>query len=244
LSGKTILVVDDQINVRNILEFNLKRRGFTIITAADGAAALREAREKLPALILLDLMLPEVDGFEVLAQLRAGEKTRDIPVLIISAKGTEEDILQALKSGARDYMIKPFNLELLIQKVIKRLEESEAAAPAAPAAPALNLPVFHVLKMGTQFPAENEGLHDQLLRLAANKPKAIILDLTHTGEIDAAAWKRLAETQKALKPQNTSIKLITAAPEHKKSLEEAGAVKHFEVFPNWHDALREFQGEA
>jgi DNA-binding response OmpR family regulator len=114
---RTILVVDDEADILNFLELVLKERGYDVLTAAGGQQALAEAREHLPDLVLLDIMMPQMDGWEVLRLLRVDPRTAAIPVAMISARTDAKDRVQGLQEGALDYICKPFSLEDLLAKV-------------------------------------------------------------------------------------------------------------------------------
>ncbi len=235
-----VLVVDDQTNVRNILEFNLKRRGFEILAAPDGLAALSLATNHIPQLILLDIMMPGIDGYQVLEKLKSTPKTAAIPVLIVSAKGTEDDILRALKLGARDYIVKPFNLELLMQKVFKLIEASgglpgEALAPAP--IPASTWPSAAVARVGATYPVDDEPLTSELVRLAETGARLILLDLTRTGAIQALSFGKLAKAQQQVRKAGGEIKLVTNGDDHRRTLAESGFLKHFVLLQGWDAAL-------
>ncbi len=115
-----ILIVDDEPDAIELIEFNLKSAGYEVVTAADGEEALKKAREVLPALIILDLMLPEVDGLEVCKILRRDPKTSAIPIVMVTAKAAEIDRVLGLELGADDYITKPFSPRELVLRV-KRL---------------------------------------------------------------------------------------------------------------------------
>jgi len=122
-----ILVVDDEPEAVELVEFNLRQAGFETITAADGAEALKKARFALPSLIVLDLMLPEVDGLDVCKMLRRDPTTRSIPIIMVTAKAAEIDRILGLELGADDYLTKPFSPRELVLRVRKILERSSAA---------------------------------------------------------------------------------------------------------------------
>jgi two-component system phosphate regulon response regulator PhoB len=127
-----ILVVDDEPDAVELLRVNLKAAGYEIATAADGDEALKKARALLPDLIVLDLMLPEVDGLEVCKILRRDTRVSGIPIIMLTAKAAEIDRVLGLELGADDYVTKPFSPRELVLR-IKRLLRSEAAAPEAKA---------------------------------------------------------------------------------------------------------------
>ena len=135
--GKKLLVVEDEKNIVDILAFNLKREGYEVATAMDGAAGLALALEEDPDLILLDLMLPKMDGFEVCRRLR--EQGRTTPVIMLTAREEETDKVLGLELGADDYITKPFSMRELLARVKANIRRTDMAAAAAPAAQRLEL---------------------------------------------------------------------------------------------------------
>ena len=115
-----ILVVDDEPDAVELIEFNLKANGYDVATAADGEEALEKARALLPNLIILDIMLPEVDGMEVCKILRRDQRTSGIPIIMLTAKAAEIDRVLGFELGADDYVTKPFSPRELVLRV-KRL---------------------------------------------------------------------------------------------------------------------------
>ena len=118
-----ILVVDDEPEAVELIEFNLKQAGFDVLTASDGEEALRKAKAALPALMVLDLMLPEIDGLEVCKLLRRDAATARIPILMLTSKAAEIDRVLGLELGGDDYVTKPFSpreLVLRIKKILQR----------------------------------------------------------------------------------------------------------------------------
>ena len=119
-----ILVVDDEPDAIDLIKFNLKAAGYEVITAADGEEALKKARSMLPDLVILDLMLPEVDGLEVCKILRRDQRVSATPILMLTAKAAEIDRVLGLELGADDYVTKPFSPRELVLRV-KRLLRTE-----------------------------------------------------------------------------------------------------------------------
>lgn len=117
MSRQTILVVDDEEDILELLEYNLAKEGFRVVRVASGEAALDTARERLLDLIVLDLMLPGVGGLEVCKILKRDEKTAGIPIIMLTAKGEEVDIVLGLELGADDYVTKPFSPRVLVARV-------------------------------------------------------------------------------------------------------------------------------
>lgn len=128
----SVLVVEDESDILEIIEYNLSREGFRVHTSANGELGLRQAREGAPDLVLLDLMLPGLDGLEVCRMLKQDPVTRPIPVIMLTAKGEESDVVLGLGVGADDYIVKPFSPRELVGRVkavLRRgpLREDEAA---------------------------------------------------------------------------------------------------------------------
>jgi DNA-binding response OmpR family regulator len=131
----TVLAIDDEPDVLELVEYNLKHDGFQVITARDGPTGLDAARRKKPDAILLDVMLPGLDGIEVCRQLKSNEATSSIPVIMLSARGEESDVVVGLAVGAEDYVSKPFRpreLTARIRAALRRARRSrETQQPAA-----------------------------------------------------------------------------------------------------------------
>jgi two-component system alkaline phosphatase synthesis response regulator PhoP len=115
--GRKILVVDDEAVLVETIAYNLEQAGYQVITAADGASALEVARRESPDLIILDIMLPEMDGLEVCRQLRRDGSTAATPIIMLTAKGDEIDKVVGLEVGADDYVTKPFGRRELLARV-------------------------------------------------------------------------------------------------------------------------------
>jgi two-component system phosphate regulon response regulator PhoB len=112
-----VLIIEDERDLVGVLTYNLERDGYEVLVAHDGMEGLRKAQTLLPDLILLDLMLPVVGGIDICRQLRAGERTRSIPIIIISAKADETDQVIGFSHGADDYVPKPFSVKVLLEKI-------------------------------------------------------------------------------------------------------------------------------
>ena len=115
--AKRILIVEDNPSVLRATGFILEKEGYEVLTAVDGLDGLKKAREENPDLIILDVMLPGIDGFEICHSLRAEAQTAQLPILMFSAKGQETDKATGLKVGADEYLVKPVDREVLISKV-------------------------------------------------------------------------------------------------------------------------------
>ena len=132
----TVLVVDDEPDLRDLVEFNLKQAGYRTRTAAGGVAALSQCARERPDLLLLDLNLPDLSGIEVCRSLRADPKTRELPILMLTARGSEVDRVVGFEVGADDYVTKPFSVRELVLRVDalrRRLSRGGSPTPAASA---------------------------------------------------------------------------------------------------------------
>jgi two-component system alkaline phosphatase synthesis response regulator PhoP len=129
-ADKRILLVEDDRFLRRACEASLRQRGFTVLTAADGEEGLRRAREEAPDLVLLDLLMPRLGGLEVLRALRADERTRAMPVLILSNSSREQDLAEIQRLGVSGYLVKA---NLSLQALAERVTALLAGAGAPPA---------------------------------------------------------------------------------------------------------------
>ncbi len=130
--AKKILIVDDEKDILDLLEFNLEAEGYKIVLAKDGEEALEKAKKKSPDLILLDIMLPKKDGWEVLRELRATKDTAHIPVIFLTAKDSEIDEVVGLELGAEDYVVKPIAIRKLLARIKTALRRTTASEPESP----------------------------------------------------------------------------------------------------------------
>ncbi len=126
MSDKTILVADDDPVILGLLEVNFEMEGYTVVTAADGAAALEAARSSRPDIIILDVMMPKLTGHEVAEALRDDDALAGIPVIFVSAKAQGADVARGMDLGAADYVTKPFDPIDLVDRVTAVLEKSQA----------------------------------------------------------------------------------------------------------------------
>ncbi len=127
---QTLLLIEDDPDIVELLQFNLEREGYPVIVATDGEAGVRLATQQVPAAILLDLMLPGIDGLEVCRQLKSAERTAGVPVMMLTAKSEEADVVLGLELGADDYVAKPFSPREVVARVRALLRRNQAAAGA------------------------------------------------------------------------------------------------------------------
>ena len=144
---KTVLIVEDEKNIVDILRFNLERKGYRTLEAYDGEEGLRRAREEKPDLILLDIMLPKMIGFDVCAALRA--EGDNVPILLLTAREEEDDKVRGLETGADDYITKPFSMREVIARVEANIRRTAMSAPAGSAAADSAMPVAGDLAINT-----------------------------------------------------------------------------------------------
>ncbi|MDR3634997.1 MAG: response regulator transcription factor [Isosphaeraceae bacterium] len=125
MSKPKILVIEDERSLVEVLTYNLEREGFEVLAATDGREGLRLAQLRLPDLIVLDLMLPVMPGLEVCRELRTGSRTREIPIVMLTAKAEESDQLVGFAMGADDYVTKPYSMKVLVQRIKKELRRRQ-----------------------------------------------------------------------------------------------------------------------
>jgi len=128
MARQRILVVDDEEDIRELVSHSLRREGYEVFTAADGESALARVRER-PDLVVLDLMLPGIDGLEVCRRLRGDDATKSIPVIMLTAKVEESDVILGLGVGADDYVTKPFSPRILLARVRAVLRRGHPGEP-------------------------------------------------------------------------------------------------------------------
>ncbi|HOT23359.1 MAG TPA: response regulator [Thermoleophilia bacterium] len=142
MAHETVLVVDDEEDILELVKYNLEKEGYTVVCVTTGEDALAATRMKMPDVVVLDLMLPGVDGLEVCRRLKGDLTTRHIPVIMLTAKGSEADIVAGLELGAADYVTKPFSPRVLTARV-KAVLRRESEATEEDAALHVNDIVIH-----------------------------------------------------------------------------------------------------
>ena len=131
MSQQTILIIEDERALVEVLTYNFRKEGFDVHSATDGQDGLRRAQTTLPDLIVLDLMLPVIEGLEVCRVLKSGVRTRDIPLLMLTARSEEVDEIVGFQMGADDYVTKPFKIKPLIQRIKALLRRKKTATSEA-----------------------------------------------------------------------------------------------------------------
>ena len=173
MAKETILVVEDEEDIRELLKYNLEKEGYQIFGAATGEEALQAVRRRLPDLILLDLMLPGIDGLEVCRRIKGDPQARYLPIIMLTAKGEETDIVTGLELGADDYVTKPFSPRVLVARLRAALRRRSQPLPAQTAPLRTDELVIHpgrheVLLQGQ--PIQLTVTEFRLLHLLARKP--------------------------------------------------------------------------
>jgi len=123
MEQKTILIADDEVDIVETLKFVLETEGFNVITAYDGEEALKSAKEFMPDLMLLDVMMPKINGYKVSRLLKFDKKFQNIPILMVTARSQEEDKLIGEETGADEYITKPFDIMNVVDLINKYLEQ-------------------------------------------------------------------------------------------------------------------------
>ncbi len=129
MSHKKIVVVEDEPDILEVLSYNLKREGFEVATSLDGAKGLDLIQQKMPDLVLLDLMLPGMDGLDICRHLKSNSRTQHIPIIMVTAKGEESDVVLGLGIGADDYVAKPFSPKELVSRIKAVLRRAATSEP-------------------------------------------------------------------------------------------------------------------
>ena len=175
MSGENILLVEDEENLVEALRFNLSREGYRVMVAHDGELGLRMAQENGPDLILLDIILPKMNGIEVCRQLR---RETQVPILMLTAKGEEIDKVVGLEVGADDYLTKPFGMRELIARIHSLLRRARVSAPESPSPAVLTVGDLtidlggHVVALAGEELGLRPREFELLAMLAANRGRA------------------------------------------------------------------------
>lgn len=219
MARESILVVEDDDDIRELLRYNLAKEGFQVVAAPSGEEALKTVRAALPDLILLDLMLPGVDGLEVCRLLKQDPQTRNLPIVMLTAKGEEADIVAGLELGADDYITKPFSPRVLLARLRAVLRRRRVEAPTATAPLKVHELVIHpgrheVLLAGR--PADLTVTEFRLLHLLARQPgwvftRAQIVRQVHGEDYpvtDRAVDVQIVSLRKKLGPYGNYIETV------------------------------------
>ena len=169
-----ILVVDDEKEILELIQFNLEQNGFKVTTVKTGEAALKKARSIEPDLIVLDLMLPGIDGLDVCRILKSDKNTEHISVIMLTAKGSEEDIIKGLELGADDYLTKPFSPKVLVARIKALIRRSSIKGNGIE-----EVIEFHDLKIHSG--KREVSINNKLLELTYSEFQILHLLITNPG---------------------------------------------------------------
>jgi two-component system alkaline phosphatase synthesis response regulator PhoP len=206
MSGEKILVVDDEENIRELVRYNLAREGYQVTTVGSGEEALKQAGSKPPDLIVLDLMLPGMDGFNVCRQLKNDRRTAHIPIVMLTVKGEESDIVVGLELGADDYITKPFSPKVLLARVkavLRRREKEPIAESDVMTIGDLTIhPGRHEILVRGK-PVKLTATEFRILHLMAQKPGWVF---TRYQIVDAGRGENIAVTARSVDFHITSLR--------------------------------------
>lgn len=172
-----ILVVDDEQDAIELIEYNLQSAGYRVITATDGMEALQKTRTSIPDLIVLDLMIPELDGVEVCKILRRDPATSNIPIIMVTAKSSELDRVLGLEIGADDYVTKPFSPRELVLRVKKQLQHTVA--------PEVDGEVLHFGEVVVDIPRHTATVQGKRVELTATEFKLLTILVQRRGRVQS-----------------------------------------------------------
>lgn len=175
--NKKILVVDDERDIVELLTYNLKREGFSVIPAYDGEAALAEARAQIPDLILLDLMLPGIQGVEVCKFIRTDSSLSSIPIIMLTAKSDEIDKVIGLEMGADDYITKPFSVRELIARIHSVLRRTHHSAGQMSGTP------FSYKELSIDYDRHTVSIGGEKIDLSPTEYKLLTYMVRHPGRV-------------------------------------------------------------
>jgi len=210
----TILVVDDERRYRELLEMNLTRRGYRVLQAADGLNALNQVELESPDLVMLDLMMPDMDGYEVCRRIR---RYSSVPIIMLTAKAEPAQKVRGLELGADDYVTKPFSAEEVLARVVAVLRRADAGRPTAPAADIGDLHIDYAQHLTTIAGHEIDltpGEYKLLERLAMNAGRVVVQE-----ELLRRVWGEgfegeTALLQTAIRRLRSKIEADPAAPRY------------------------------
>lgn len=206
MSKGKILVVDDEEDILELVRYNLEKEGFRVVTSISGETAVRTAREEAYDLMILDLMLPGIDGLEVARTLKSEAKTRHLPILMLTAKGEEADVVTGLELGADDYVTKPFSPRILLARVRailrRKSDPSEEKSPVVQRGElAINIPKHMVHAKGEEVRLTYTEF--EILTLLARRPGWVF---TRTQIVDAIRGVHYAVTERSVDVQIAGLR--------------------------------------
>ncbi len=206
MASESILVVDDEEDILELVQFNLMRSGFRVDCLTSGSEVLPAVRRVHPDLIVLDLMLPGMDGLEICALLKNDPKTKAIPVVMLTAKGSESDIVRGLDMGADDYVTKPFSPKVLLARIKAILRSRSAGKPREDATLRVHDMVIHPGRHEVTVDGKTIELtftEFRLLHALARRPGWV---LTRNQIVNAVRGESYAVTERAVDVQVAGLR--------------------------------------
>lgn len=201
-----ILVVEDDEDIMELVSYNLEKEGYQVVRAMTGEEALACVDEETPHLVLLDLMLPEIDGLEVCRRLKREEETSTVPIVILTAKGEEADIITGLESGADDYITKPFSPRVLVARVRAVLRRNKRGMATEEEVLVFNELMIHPGRREVFYrktPIELTYSEFAILHLLARRPGWVF---TRYRIVDAIRGEHYAVTERAVDVQIVGLR--------------------------------------
>ena len=206
MTNKRILVVDDERDIVELIRYNLAKNGYQVMTALNGEDALRLIRNNTPDLVILDLMMPGIDGLDVCRRLKGDPQTADIPVIMVTAKGEEADIVTGLELGAHDYVCKPFSPRVLLARVRACLRRGSSLGAVADAVlhyrDMVIDPARHQVRIADRK-VDLTATEFRILHFFARRPGWVF---TRTQIIDASRGDNYAVTERAVDVQIVGLR--------------------------------------
>ena len=209
MAKESILVVDDEREILELVKYNLAKEGYNVVCVETGEDALNAARLKLPDLVLLDLMLPGVDGLEVCRKLKADPKTQEIPVVMLTAKGGEADIVAGLELGAADYVTKPFSPRVLTARIKAVLRRDQSENGDAQATIKINDLVIHAGRhqvLVADRPVDLTASEFRILLFMARKPGWVF---TRQQIVDAAQGDDVYVSERFVTDRSVDVHIVS-----------------------------------
>ncbi|MDD5066173.1 MAG: response regulator [bacterium] len=206
---KKVLVVDDDTNLQNLVEETLNYEGYEVVTADNGYSAISMIKEEAPGLIILDLIIPRLDGFKLCKKLKEDIKTRNIPILVISAQTRREVIIELLKLGIKNFLAKPFN----VNDLVKRVKELYIQSPSLPELSNLTVKYFtnndilNIKLAGALTIEDIPILIKNIEQRVFDAIGKVILNVIDLENLDTDEIKMLEEIKNYFEPRNVKIKI-------------------------------------
>ncbi|MBI4576387.1 MAG: response regulator [Planctomycetes bacterium] len=231
---RRVLLVDDNAMILKVVAKQLSVFGYEVDTAENGTTALARARASRPDLILLDIMMPDTSGYEVLQRLKADAVVQEVPVIMVSAKKQKDDIVRSFQLGAADYVLKPFKMERLLEKMAKAMGRPQAAAqprriqlPAGPAVEVIPQGSATIVKLReipsrTDLEAAMRALAESLRPLAGAAAGSLILDVATFEGRQPAALDLLRQLAHYLERLGTLEAVVVRQPAVGEGLRQRG----------------------